>query len=237
MVRIHEYGSISERRTIINCGRRITTILGENPGINSGLMIAQYTAASMVSQNKQLCTPASADSIESSNGQEDHVSMGANAATKLLKVVDNVYGILGVELLNAVQALWIRGEAVEGELGALFNDFLAVSPAIEEDIYLHERMELAKNFLKTRMLEERTIFVGQFKRMSQILAPSRKLRNANGRVHVSLLSIDVKSCQTETFDAETAQIELQSKTGKFVSVSAKEMMMDVDLSLHATKRL
>ena len=158
---IHEYGSISERRTYqLIAGRRgLPPFLVKNPGINSGLMIAQYTAASMVSQNKQLCTPASADSIESSNGQEDHVSMGANAATKLLKVVDNVYGILGVELLNAVQALWIRGEAVEGELGALFNDFLAVSPAIEEDIYLHERMELAKNFLKTRMLEERTILL------------------------------------------------------------------------------
>jgi histidine ammonia-lyase len=158
---IHEYGSISERRTyqLISGRRGLPPFLVKNPGINSGLMIAQYTAASMVSQNKQLCTPASADSIESSNGQEDHVSMGANAATKLLKVVDNVYGILGVELLNAVQALWIRGEEVEGELGELFNDFLAISPAIEEDIYLHDRMELAKNFLKTRVLEERTILL------------------------------------------------------------------------------
>ena len=158
---IHEYGSISERRTyqLISGRRGLPPFLVKNPGINSGLMIAQYSAASMVSQNKQLCTPASADSIESSNGQEDHVSMGANAATKLLKVVDNVYGILGVELLNAVQALWIRGAEVEGELGEIFSDFLKVSPAIEEDIYLHERMELAKNFLKTRVLEERTILL------------------------------------------------------------------------------
>lgn len=158
---IHEYGSISERRTyqLISGRRGLPPFLVKNPGINSGLMIAQYTAASMVSQNKQFCTPASADSIESSNGQEDHVSMGANAATKLIKIVENVYGILGVELLNAVQALWIRGEAVEGELGALFSDFLAVSPAIEEDVYLHERMELAKKFLKSRVLKEGTLLL------------------------------------------------------------------------------
>lgn len=122
-------------------------------------MIAQYTAASMVSQNKQLCTPASADSIESSNGQEDHVSMGANAATKLLKVVDNVYGILGVELLNAAQALWLRGEEIQGPLGELYHEFITESPAIEEDIYLHERMELAKNFLKNRTLDERALLL------------------------------------------------------------------------------
>ena len=126
----------------------------KNPGLNSGLMIAQYTAASMVSQNKQLCTPASADSIESSNGQEDHVSMGANAATKLLKVVDSVYAILGVELLNACQAIALRDERIEGELGELFEHFLAVSPVIEEDVYLHERMELAKTFLKNRTLPQ-----------------------------------------------------------------------------------
>lgn len=158
---LHEYGSISERRTyqLISGRRGLPPFLVKNPGINSGLMIAQYTAASMVSQNKQLCTPASADSIESSNGQEDHVSMGANAATKLLKVVDNVYGILGVELLNAAQALRIRGEEVEGELGELYADFKAVSPPIEEDVYLRERMELAKNFLKTRVLDERSILL------------------------------------------------------------------------------
>ena len=158
---IHEYGSISERRTyqLISGRRGLPPFLVKNPGINSGLMIAQYTAASIVSQNKQLCTPASADSIESSNGQEDHVSMGANAATKLLKVVDNVYGILGVELLNAVQALWLRGEEIQGPLGELYHEFIIESPAIEEDIYLHERMELAKNFLKNRTLDERALLL------------------------------------------------------------------------------
>jgi len=68
-------------------------------------MIAQYTAASIVSQNKQYCTPASVDSIVSSNGQEDHVSMGANAATKLFKVLENVQRVLAIELITAVQAI------------------------------------------------------------------------------------------------------------------------------------
>jgi histidine ammonia-lyase len=79
-----------------------------NPGIHSGLMIPQYTAASLVSQNKQLCTPASVDSIVSSNGQEDHVSMGANAATKAYRVVQNTYSILAIELLTAAQELVFR---------------------------------------------------------------------------------------------------------------------------------
>jgi histidine ammonia-lyase len=158
---IHEYGSISERRTyqLISGRRGLPPFLVKKPGINSGLMIAQYTAASMVSQNKQLCSPASVDSIESSNGQEDHVSMGANAATKLLKIINNVYGVLGIELLNAVQALWLRGEKVEGELGQLYKEFIALCPAIEEDVYLRERMELAKDFLKTRLLSEDTLLL------------------------------------------------------------------------------
>ena len=88
---LHEYGSISERRTyqLISGRRDLPPFLVKNPGLNSGLMIAQYTAAGIVSQNKQYCTPASADSIESSNGQEDHVSMGANAATKAIEVIEN----------------------------------------------------------------------------------------------------------------------------------------------------
>ncbi|MAZ96044.1 MAG: histidine ammonia-lyase [Flavobacteriales bacterium] len=158
---IHEYGSISERRVyqLISGSRGLPPFLVKRPGINSGLMIAQYTAASMVSQNKQLCAPACVDSIESSNGQEDHVSMGANAATKLLRIISNVYGVLGIELLNAVQALWLRGEDVEGELGQLYQEFLEISPAIEEDVYLHSRMELAKEFLKTRLISDDSILL------------------------------------------------------------------------------
>lgn len=105
-----ELGSISERRTfqLISGQRGLPPFLVKNAGLNSGLMIAQYTAASIVSENKQLCTPASADSIVSSNGQEDHVSMGANAATKCLRVINNLERVLAIELLTAAQALDLR---------------------------------------------------------------------------------------------------------------------------------
>ena len=105
-----EMGSISERRIykLISGSQDLPPFLVANPGLNSGLMIAQYTCASIVSQNKQLCTPASIDTIDSSNGQEDHVSMGANAATKLALVIENCFAIQGIELLNAAQALDFR---------------------------------------------------------------------------------------------------------------------------------
>jgi histidine ammonia-lyase len=109
-IAIAELGNISERRTyqLIAGLRNLPAFLVATPGLNSGFMIPQYTAASIVSQNKQLCTPASVDSIVSSNGQEDHVSMGANAATKCLRVVENTERILAIELLNAAQALEFR---------------------------------------------------------------------------------------------------------------------------------
>ena len=109
-IALAELGNISERRTyqLISGLRGLPAFLVANPGLDSGFMIPQYTAASIVSQNKQLCTPASIDSIVSSNGQEDHVSMGANAATKLLRVVKNVETILAIELMNAVQGIDFR---------------------------------------------------------------------------------------------------------------------------------
>jgi len=109
-IAMSELGSISERRTyqLISGKRGLPQYLILQPGLNSGFMIPQYVAASLVSQNKQLCTPSSVDSIESSCGQEDHVSMGANAATKLLKVIDNVEKILAIELFTAAQAFEFR---------------------------------------------------------------------------------------------------------------------------------
>lgn len=109
-IALAELGSISERRTyLLMTGQRgLPPYLVAKPGVNSGLMIAQYTAAALVSENKQLCTPASVDSIVSSNGQEDHVSMGANAATKCYRVVKNIENILAIELLCAAQALDFR---------------------------------------------------------------------------------------------------------------------------------
>ncbi len=109
-IAVAEWGNISERRTyqLLHGKRGLPPFLVANPGLNSGFMIPQYTAASIVNQNKQLCTPASVDSIESSQGQEDHVSMGANAATKAWRVVENLERILAIELFNAAQALDFR---------------------------------------------------------------------------------------------------------------------------------
>ena len=109
-IALAELGSISERRVyrLIAGQRDLPEFLVANPGLNSGFMIPQYTAASIVSQNKQLCTPSSVDSIPSSNEQEDHVSMGANGATKLLRVAENLEKIVAIELFTAIQALEFR---------------------------------------------------------------------------------------------------------------------------------
>jgi histidine ammonia-lyase len=117
-------------------------------------MIAQYTAAGIVSQNKQYCTPASADSIESSNGQEDHVSMGANAATKLVKVVDNLYQVLGIELLNASQALHLREASISHDMQGFIDAFRAVVPVLDEDRYLHPDLIASQLFLRGLSLED-----------------------------------------------------------------------------------
>ena len=150
-IAVAELGNISERRTyqLISGARELPNYLVANPGINSGMMIPQYTAASLVSQSKQLCTPASVDSIVSSNGQEDHVSMGANAATKALKVVENVYSVLAIELLTAAQALHFRRPLkTSAYLEQLVHNFRTHIPFIEEDRLLHTEMKKAEEFLK-----------------------------------------------------------------------------------------
>jgi histidine ammonia-lyase len=146
-----ELGSISERRTylLISGQRGLPPFLAEKAGLNSGFMIPQYTAASIVSQNKQLCTPASIDSIVSSNGQEDHVSMGANAATKCYTVVKNVSRILAIELLNATQALEFRrpkksSSIIEQQL----SDYRRTVAFVKEDVYMHEYMRLSELYLQ-----------------------------------------------------------------------------------------
>ena len=150
-IALSEIGSISERRTyqLISGSRELPNYLVANPGINSGLMIPQYTAASLVSQNKQLCTPASVDSIVSSNGQEDHVSMGANAATKAYRIVNNVYSILAIELITAAQALTFRRPLHTSDyLENLVNTFRQTVPFIEDDRVLHDDIQNAEKFLK-----------------------------------------------------------------------------------------
>ena len=156
-IAVAELGSISERRTyqLISGSRDLPNYLVANPGINSGLMIPQYTAASLVSQNKQLCTPASVDSIVSSNGQEDHVSMGANAALKAYRVVNNTFSVLAIELLTAAQALHFRRPLRSSPRLEEFTDnFRTVVPFIEKDRLLHTDLINTEKFLKAVILEK-----------------------------------------------------------------------------------
>lgn len=151
-IAVAELGSISERRTyqLISGSRDLPNYLVANPGINSGLMMPQYTAASLVSQNKQLCTPASVDSIVSSNGQEDHVSMGANAALKTYRVVKNAYSILAIEMITASQALHFRRPMKTSPKLEEFVDTFRVSvPFMETDRLLHDDLVNAEEFCKT----------------------------------------------------------------------------------------
>ncbi len=151
-----EIGSISERRTyqLVSGQRGLPEFLIEHPGLNSGLMIPQYTAASIISQNKQLATPASVDSIVSSNGQEDHVSMGANAATKTLKIMENVYKVLGIELLTAAQSFEFRRPLESSPvIEQLYQKFRGEVAPLREDRILHDDMVKATHFIKTLNLE------------------------------------------------------------------------------------
>jgi histidine ammonia-lyase len=150
-IALAELGSISERRTyqLISGNRELPNYLIANPGINSGMMIPQYTAASIVSQNKIFCHPASVDSIVSSNGQEDHVSMGANAATKGNKVLTNIYTVLAIELITAAQALDLRKPLKSSpDLEEFINNFREIVPFIEYDRVLHNDIISATEFLK-----------------------------------------------------------------------------------------
>lgn len=150
-IALAELANISERRTyqLISGQRNLPAFLVQNPGLNSGFMIPQYTAASIVSENKQLCTPASVDSIVSSNGQEDHVSMGANAATKLLRVVENVDRVFAIELMNAAQALEFRrplksSTSIEEYIAAYRN----VVSRNTEDRYLSADIQASLEFIR-----------------------------------------------------------------------------------------
>ncbi|MFV8337145.1 histidine ammonia-lyase [Flavobacterium sp. RSP29] len=155
-IALAELGSISERRTyqLISGLRNLPAFLVDNPGLNSGLMIPQYTAASIASQNKQLATPASIDSIVSSNGQEDHVSMGANAATKALRVLDNLERILAIELMNASQAIEYRRPLLSSDFIEMFlSAYREEVPLIKEDRILHYDIENTVSFLNTFQIE------------------------------------------------------------------------------------
>lgn len=150
-VAMAEISNISERRIyrLISGVRGLPSFLVAKPGLNSGFMIPQYAAASIVSQSKGLCWPNSVDSIPSSQGQEDHVSMGANAATKLLRVVDNTERVLAIELFNAAQALDFRGvDEASPVLAAWHKEYRRVVPFIENDCVMHPWIEASVEFLR-----------------------------------------------------------------------------------------
>ena len=148
---LSELANISERRIykLISGQRGLPNFLVAKPGLNSGFMIPQYTAASIVSQSKGLCMPASADSIPSSQGQEDHVSMGANAATKLVRVVENTERVLAIELFNAAQALEFRRPLRSSwSIEKIFAGYRKVVPFIDDDRYMHPLIEKSVEFIR-----------------------------------------------------------------------------------------
>jgi histidine ammonia-lyase len=155
-IALSELGSISERRTyqLISGLRGLPPFLVNNPGLNSGFMIPQYTAASIASQNKQLATPASIDSIVSSNGQEDHVSMGANAATKTLRIVENVERILAIELFNASQAIEFRRPLQSSDfIESFLKSYREEVAIVTEDRIMHYDIEKSIAFLNSFQID------------------------------------------------------------------------------------
>ncbi len=149
-VAVSEIGSISERRVykLISGQRGLPDFLVEDSGLNSGLMIPQYSAASIVSKNKQLCTPSSVDTIDSSNGQEDHVSMGANAATKTLEVIGNVEKLLAIELFTSSRALEFRKpEKSSDKIEAIISEYRKMVPFKDKDSVLYEDLHKTQAFI------------------------------------------------------------------------------------------
>jgi histidine ammonia-lyase len=153
-IALAELGSISERRIykLISGTRDLPVFLAKHAGLNSGFMIVQYAAASIVSQNKQLCTPASVDTIDSSNGQEDHVSMGANAATKVYRVLDNVISVVAMEWLTAAQAYDFRaGWNLSTPVDSICQQLRSEISFMATDRYLHEDIICARTLLEKRL--------------------------------------------------------------------------------------
>jgi len=150
-IALAEFGSISERRIyrLIAGQRDLPEFLVVNPGLNSGFMIPQYAAASIVSQNKQLCTPSSVDSIPSSNEQEDHVSMGANGATRLLRVAENIETIIAIELFTAIQALEFRRSLKSSEyIEGVVRTYRKTIPFVKDDKVMYGEIAKSIDFVR-----------------------------------------------------------------------------------------
>jgi len=155
-IAMNELGSISERRTykLVSGTRGLPSFLVATPGVNSGFMITQYTSAAIVSQSKTLCMPSSADSIPTSQGQEDHVSMGANAGTKLLRVMENTERVLAIELFNAAQALDFRRPLHTSPLlEEIHAAYRKEVPFIDHDVVMYPHIAKSVEFLRKYPLE------------------------------------------------------------------------------------
>ena len=155
-VALAELGNISERRVaqLILGQRGLPEFLVAKPGLNSGFMIPQYADASLVSQNKMYAWPASCDSIVSSNGQEDLVSMGANAATKLHKIIDNLKIIASIELLNAAQGIdFRRPQKSSPQIEKVMKAYREVIPFVEDDVVMTEYIKKTQEFLENYTIE------------------------------------------------------------------------------------
>jgi len=155
-ISLSEFGSISERRifNLMSGKRDLPPFLINNPGLNSGLMIVQYTAASLVSANKQLSTPSSIDSITSSNGQEDHVSMGANGANQLREICKNIYDILSIELISAAQAKEFNNHKLSKNLNKFIDELRVITPFISQDQIMYKEIKKVNEFLKSYKIEK-----------------------------------------------------------------------------------
>jgi len=150
-VALHELGNISERRVaqLILGKRGLPEFLVAKPGLNSGFMIPQYAAAAVVSQNKMYAWPASCDSIVSSNGQEDLVSMGANSATKLHKIIDNLKIIVAVELMNAAQGIDFRRPLKSSpQIEKVMTEYRKAVPFVEDDVVMADYLKATQDFLE-----------------------------------------------------------------------------------------
>ena len=151
-----EIGNISDRRIYLSLEGDtpgVPKLLMKNTGINSGFMIVQYTSAALASENKSLCFPASADSISTSLGQEDHVSMGSIAARKALRVIENVEKILAIELICASQALDYHRPLNSGRLMELVHKHVRMHiDHLEEDVILHQQIDTAAGIIASGVL-------------------------------------------------------------------------------------
>ena len=156
-IALAEYANVSERRLerLVNpaLSEGLPAFLTRHGGVHSGFMIAQYAAASMVSESKVYAHPASVDSIPSSANQEDHVSMGTTAARKALMILDNSQKVLGIELFAGAQALWLRGEdGLSPATRAVYDRIRQAIPPVDQDVVMHPLMVQADELVKAHAI-------------------------------------------------------------------------------------